>query len=85
MFAGDSDLQCIVFVNCQPRNRRKIFEILTSKWVLAKSLGGRMFGFINRIVHKYEKTDMKIVHTVRKKNSADIVGFCRAVVLKLSL
>lgn len=44
-----------------------------------------MFGFINRIVHQYEKTDMKIVHTVRKKNSADIVGFCRAVVLKLSL
>jgi len=44
-----------------------------------------MVAFSNRVVQEYEKTDMKIVHTVWKKNLSDIEKFCKAVVLKYNL
>lgn len=71
-----------------PSTQAEIFEILASKKVITKPLAKkmiRMVGFRNRIVHEYEKTDMKIVHTVWKKHIADIESFCRAVVVKFKL
>lgn len=71
-----------------PSTQADIFEILASKKVITKALAKKMIqmaGFRNRIVHEYEKTDMKIVHTVWKKHSADIESFCRAVVGKYKL
>lgn len=44
-----------------------------------------MVGFRNRIIHAYEKIDMKIVHEVWKKHSKDIEIFCKAVVKKPEL
>lgn len=44
-----------------------------------------MAGFRNRVVHEYEKTDMKIVHTVWRKHLSDIDKFCNAIVLKYNL
>lgn len=71
-----------------PSTQAEIFEILASRKVITKALAKKMIqmvGFRNRIVHEYEKTDMKIVHTVWKKHSADIESFCRAVVEKFKL
>ena len=71
-----------------PSTQAEIFEILASKKVITKALAQRlirMAGFRNRIVHEYEKTDMRIVHMVWKKHSADIERFCRAVVMKYDL
>lgn len=71
-----------------PSTQAEIFEILVSKKVITKALAKKMIqmvGFRNRIVHEYEKTDMKIVHTVWKKHIADIESFCRAVVIKYNL
>lgn len=71
-----------------PSTQAEIFEILASKKVITNALAKKMIqmvGFRNRIVHEYEKTDMKIVHTVWKKHSADIESFCRAVVIKYKL
>lgn len=68
-----------------PSTQAEIFEILARHKVISKGLHSkmiRMVGFRNRIVHEYEKTDMKIVHIVWKKHSADIESFCRAVVVK---
>jgi uncharacterized protein YutE (UPF0331/DUF86 family) len=44
-----------------------------------------MAGFRNRIVHEYEKTDLKIVHRVWKKSIKDLDTYCRAVVKKFKL
>lgn len=71
-----------------PSTQAEIFEILASKKVITKAIAKKMIqmaGFRNRIVHEYEKTDMKIVHTVWKKHIADIESFCRAVVIKYNL
>ena len=71
-----------------PSTQAEIFEILASRKVITKALAKKMIqmvGFRNRIVHEYEKTDMKIVHTVWKKHIADIESFCRAVVIKYNL
>jgi len=71
-----------------PSTQAEIFEILSSKKVISRTLALKMIsmvGFRNRIVHEYEKTDMKIVHDVWKKHTADIEKFCKAVVLKYGL
>lgn len=71
-----------------PSTQAEIFEILSSNKVISKPLTVKMInmvGFRNRIVHEYEKTDMKIVHDVWKKHTADIEKFCKAVVLKYGL
>jgi uncharacterized protein YutE (UPF0331/DUF86 family) len=71
-----------------PSTQAEIFEILASRKVITRALAKKMIqmaGFRNRIVHEYEKTDMKIVHTVWKKHSADIENFCRTVVKKYNL
>ena len=71
-----------------PATQAEIFELLTEGKVITKSLSIKMIhmsGFRNRIIHEYEKTDMKIVHTVWKKNLVDINKFCKAVVLKYDL
>jgi uncharacterized protein YutE (UPF0331/DUF86 family) len=71
-----------------PATQADIFEILAARKVITRPLAAkmiRMVGFRNRIVHEYEKTDMKIVHAVWKKHSADIESFCRAAVLKYNL
>ncbi len=71
-----------------PSTQAEIFEILASRKVITNALAKKMIkmvGFRNRIVHEYEKTDMKIVHTVWKKHIADIESFCRVVVEKYKL
>lgn len=71
-----------------PSTQAEIFEILASRKVITRALAQRMIrmtGFRNRIVHEYEKTDMRIVHTVWKKHSSDIGRFCKAVVVKYNL
>jgi len=71
-----------------PSTQAEIFEILASRKVITKAIAKKMIqmvGFRNRIVHEYEKTDMKIVHTVWKKHIAGIESFCRAVVIKYNL
>jgi uncharacterized protein YutE (UPF0331/DUF86 family) len=71
-----------------PSTQAEIFEILASRKIITNALAKkmiRMIGFRNRIVHEYEKTDMKIVHTVWKKHRVDIENFCRAVVKKYHL
>jgi uncharacterized protein YutE (UPF0331/DUF86 family) len=39
----------------------------------------KMVGFRNRIVHEYEKVDIKIVHTVWRKHVGVIERFSKAV------
>ena len=71
-----------------PSTQAEIFHILASKGVITKVLANkmiRMVGFRNRVVHEYEKTDMKIVHSVWKKHITDIESFCRAIVIKFKL
>jgi len=71
-----------------PSTQAEIFEILARKKVITiptqKKLI-RMVGFRNRIVHEYEKTDMKIVHAVWKRHIGDIETFCKAVAVKYKL
>jgi uncharacterized protein YutE (UPF0331/DUF86 family) len=67
-----------------PATQAAIFETLAQKKVITRALAEkmiRMAGFRNRIVHEYEKTDMEIVHTVWRKHLADILKFCKAVIL----
>ena len=71
-----------------PATQAELFEILAENKVITKSLAGKMIqmaGFRNRIVHEYEKTDMKIVHTIWKKHLTDIERYCKAVVMKYNL
>jgi uncharacterized protein YutE (UPF0331/DUF86 family) len=71
-----------------PSTQADIFEILAENKVIAKSLAEKMIqmsGFRNRIVHDYEKIDLKIVYTVWRKHLVDIKRFCKAVVLKYKL
>ncbi len=71
-----------------PATQSEIFGILADKKVISKPLAGKlvqMVGFRNRIVHEYEKTDLKIVRAIWKKHLADIEQFCKAVVLRYNL
>jgi len=71
-----------------PATQSDIFRILSDKKIISRPLAGRlvrMAGFRNRIVHEYEKTDMKIVHEIWRKRLSDIEKFCKAVVLKYNL
>lgn len=71
-----------------PGTQAGIFETLAEHKIITKPLSKKMIqmvGLRNRIVHEYEKIDMKIVHDVWRKNLADIERFCKAVVEKLGL
>ena len=71
-----------------PSTQAEIFEILAENKIISNSLAKKMIqmcGFRNRIVHEYEKTDMKIVYAVWKKHIPDIEKFCRTVVMKYDL
>lgn len=71
-----------------PSTQADVFEILASHGAISRSLAAkliRMTGFRNRIVHEYERTDMKIVYTVWRKHTVDIESFCRAVATKFRL
>ncbi len=71
-----------------PSSQAEIFEILAEKKVISKALSKKMIqmsGFRNRIIHEYEKTDLKIVHTVWKKSRADILKCCKSIVSKYNL
>jgi len=71
-----------------PSSQAEIFEILTQNKIISKQLSHKMIqmiGFRNRIVHEYEKIDLKIVYEVWRKNIRDIEKFCKAVVLKFGL
>lgn len=71
-----------------PETQAGIFEKLAEHRVITKPLAKKMIqmvGFRNRIVHEYEKIDLKIVREVWRKNLTDIERFCKAVVVKLKL
>lgn len=65
-----------------PGSQTGIFLTLAEHKVISKPLAGKMtgmVGFRNRIVHEYEKVDMKIVHEVWRKHLTDLEKFCKAV------
>jgi len=71
-----------------PGSQSDIFEILAQHKIITKQLSRlmiNMVGFRNRIVHEYEKIDLRIVHNVWRKNIKDIDKFCKSVVLKYKL
>lgn len=71
-----------------PGSQAEIFETLALNKVITGSLAKKMIqmaGFRNRIVHEYEKIDLKIVHEVWRKHIKDIEKFCKAVVLRYKL
>jgi uncharacterized protein YutE (UPF0331/DUF86 family) len=71
-----------------PGSQADIFEILAQHKIITRPLSQRMIkmiGFRNRIVHEYEKIDLRIVFEVWRKNIKDIDTFCKSVVLKYKL
>ena len=71
-----------------PGSQAESFETLAKKKVISPQLSRKMIqmsGFRNRIVHEYEKIDLKIVHKVWRRNSKDLDTFCRTVVKKYKL
>ncbi|MCL4475051.1 MAG: DUF86 domain-containing protein [Nitrospirae bacterium] len=71
-----------------PGSQAEIFDILSENKMITRPLAKKMIlmvGFRNRIVHEYEKIDMKIVHDVWRKHTKDIESFCKAVVEKFGL
>ncbi len=71
-----------------PGSQADIFESLAQKKIITKPLAAKMIkmtGFRNRIVHEYEKIDLKIVYEVWRRNIGDIERFSKAVVLKYGL
>jgi uncharacterized protein YutE (UPF0331/DUF86 family) len=71
-----------------PGSQAEAFETLAKKKVISPQLSRKMVqmaGFRNRIVHEYEKIDLKIVRRIWQKNSKDLETFCRAVVRKFKL
>lgn len=71
-----------------PASQADIFETLAEHKIITQSLAKkmiRMAGFRNRIVHEYEKTDMKIVHAVWRRHLTDMEDFCRAIATKFRL
>jgi len=45
----------------------------------------KIIGFRNRIVHEYEKIEIRIVYEFWRKRIRDIDSFCRSIVLKYNL
>jgi uncharacterized protein YutE (UPF0331/DUF86 family) len=71
-----------------PGAQADIFEILAQHKVITRPLSQRMIkmmGFRNRIVHEYEKIDLRIVYDVWRKNIKDIERYCKSIVLKYKL
>jgi len=71
-----------------PGSQADIFETLAANKIITRQLSQKMIkmvGFRNRIVHEYEKIDLKIVYEVWRRNIGDIERFCKAVVLKYGL
>lgn len=71
-----------------PGSQADIFEILSQKKIITKPLSQRMIkmiGFRNRIVHEYEKIDLRIAYEVWRKNIKDIEKYCKSVVMKYKL
>jgi len=71
-----------------PSSQAEIFEILAQKGIIQKQLSKKMIkmvGFRNRIIHEYEKVDLRIVYEVWRKSLGDIETFCKAIVLKFGL
>ena len=71
-----------------PGSQADIFEILAQHKIISKQLSQgmiKMVGFRNRIVHEYEKIDLRIVYDVWQKNSKDVDKFCKSVVLRYKL
>lgn len=71
-----------------PGSQADIFEILAQHKIITKPLSQRMIkmiGFRNRIVHEYEKIDLRIAYEVWRKNSKDIEQYCKSVVMKYKL
>lgn len=70
-----------------PGTQADIFDTLAKNKVIGPQLSKKMIqmaGFRNRIVHEYERIDLKIVHRVWQNNSKDLDAFCRAVVKYLN-
>jgi uncharacterized protein YutE (UPF0331/DUF86 family) len=71
-----------------PGSQAEIFEALSENKIIPKQLSRKMIqmvGFRNRIIHEYEKVDLRIVYDVWRKNLGDIERFCKAIVLKFGL
>ena len=71
-----------------PSSQGALFEILAQNKIISNQLSKKMIqmvGFRNRIIHEYEKVDLRIVYDVWRKNLGDIERFCKAIVLKFGL
>lgn len=71
-----------------PASQADIFKTLAENRIITEQLSKKMIkmaGFRNRIVHEYEKVDLRIVHEVWRKNLSDIERFCKAIVLRFGL
>ncbi len=71
-----------------PGSQAEIFETLSGNKIIPKQISKKMIkmvGFRNRIIHEYEKVDLRIVYDVWRKNLEDIERFCKAVILKFGL
>lgn len=71
-----------------PASQADIFEVLAENKIITEQLSKKMIkmaGFRNRIVHEYEKVNLRIVHEVWRKNLSDIERFCKAIVLRFGL
>ena len=63
-----------------PGSQADIFEILAQNKIISKQLSQRMIkmvGFRNRIVHEYEKIDLRIVYDVWQKTAKMSISFVR--------
>jgi len=63
-----------------PGSQSDIFEILAQHKIISKQLSQRMIkmvGFRNRIVHEYEKIDLRIVYDVWQKTAKMSISFVR--------
>lgn len=71
-----------------PGSQAAIFELLAQNKIITQQLSKKMIkmaGFRNRIVHEYEKIDLRIVYEIWRKNLGDIERFCKAIILKFGL
>jgi uncharacterized protein YutE (UPF0331/DUF86 family) len=71
-----------------PSSQAAIFETIAQNKIISNQLSKKMIqmvGFRNRIIHEYEKVDLRIVYEVWRKNLKDIEKFCKAIVLKFGL
>ena len=67
-----------------PGSQSDIFEILAQHKIISKQLSQRMIkmvGFRNRIVHEYEKIDLRIVYDVWQKTAKMSISFVRVSLL----